>query len=155
MRPVEPPHTSTAPAANFVDSRPRAGIPATTALVISPTDGLTGAPGRIPISITSTCPAWSLPGEIHRPGLAAWKVAVASARTAAPATSPVEASTPLGTSQAITTGRSGPPGPPPAAGSLAASIASIAPFAGSRGSPEKPVPRIASMIAAAPASRPA
>ena len=36
------------------------------------------------------------------PGGAAWKVTVAVARTASPATSPLEASTPLGTSQAIT-----------------------------------------------------
>ncbi len=80
-----------------------------------------------------------LPGEIHRPGLAAWNVAVAFARTAAPSDSPVEASTPLGTSHAITVA-------PPSAAAL---IASIAPAAGSRGSPENPVPRIASTIPAA------
>ena len=54
------------------------------------------------MSMTSTSPACALPGSIHRPGLAAWNVAVAAARTAAPATSPVEASTPLGTSAATT-----------------------------------------------------
>ena len=94
------------------------------------------------MSITVTSPAWALPGEIHSPGLAAWKVAVASARTASPATSPVEASTPLGTSQANTT-----------ASPAASLIAPIAARAGSRGSPEKPVPRIASTIAAAAATR--
>ena len=46
----------------------------------------------------------ALPGLIHRPGLAAWKLTVTVARTAAPATPPVEASTPLGTST-LTTGR--------------------------------------------------
>ena len=95
------------------------------------------------MSITRTSPAWALPGAIHSPGLAAWKVAVASARTAVPATSPVEASTPLGTSQATTDGRARRP----------RLIASIAPAAGSRGSPAKPVPRIASTIAAAPSER--
>ena len=88
------------------------------------------------MSITVTSPECALPGEIHSPGLAAWKVTVASARTAAPAISPVEASTPLGTSQAHTKA-------PPAA-----LIAAIADRAGSRGSPLKPVPRMASTIAA-------
>ena len=50
------------------------------------------------MSATSTVPAWALPGLIHSPGLAAWKVTVTLACTAAAATSPVEASTPLGTS---------------------------------------------------------
>ena len=34
------------------------------------------------MSTTRTAPAWSLPGFTYRPGLAAWKVAVATARTA-------------------------------------------------------------------------
>ena len=55
------------------------------------------------MSTVSTAPAWALPGLIHRPGLAAWKVTVPRARTAAPATTPLEASTPLGTST-LTTG---------------------------------------------------
>ena len=54
------------------------------------------------MSTTRTIPACSLPGSTNSPGFAAWKVAVATARTAAPATSPVAASTPLGTSQATT-----------------------------------------------------
>jgi len=33
------------------------------------------------MSTVLTSPAWSLPGAIHRPGLPAWKVAVAVART--------------------------------------------------------------------------
>ena len=56
----------------------------------------------MPISATSTRPAWSLPGRIHRPGLAAWKVTVAAACTAWPSTTPLEASTPLGTSTLTT-----------------------------------------------------
>ena len=69
---------------------------------------------------------------------------MARAATAAPAISPVDASTPLGTSQATTHA------PLPLA--PASLIAAIAPAAGSRGSPEKPVPRIASTIPAAPSS---
>ena len=56
------------------------------------------------MSIVSTSPACALPGAIHKPGLPAWKVTVAAARTAAPDATPVEASTPLGTST-LTTGR--------------------------------------------------
>ncbi len=52
--------------------------------------------------MTSTAPACALPGAIQSPGLAATKVAVAAAHTACPATSPVLASTPLGTSAATT-----------------------------------------------------
>ena len=59
------------------------------------------------------------------------------ARTASPATSPVVASIPEGTSQA-TTGASWP------------FIAAMAPAAGSRTSPEKPVPRTASTMTAEP-----
>ena len=54
------------------------------------------------MSATSTVPARALPGLIHSPGLAAWKVTVTLARTAAAATSPVDASTPLGTSMLST-----------------------------------------------------
>ncbi len=115
--------------------------------LIRPILGSPGPPAGMPICTTRTSPAWSLPGAIHRPGLAAWNVAVASALTAAPSTSPVEPLTPLGTSQATTTGLPASPSPPPAA-----FMASIAPAAGSRGSPAKPVPRIASTIAPAPSS---
>ncbi len=52
------------------------------------------------MSIASTSPACCLPGAIHRPGLAAWKVTVEMAFTARPPTSPLDASTPLGTSHA-------------------------------------------------------
>ena len=55
------------------------------------------------MSMLCTVPACALPGRIQRPGLDAWKVTVTVARTAAPATTPPEASTPLGTST-LTTG---------------------------------------------------
>ncbi len=74
------------------------------------------------MSSVCTSPACALPGRIHNPGLAAWKVTVTDARTAAPRTTPVEASTPLGTST-LTTGAS------------AALTASIACATGPRGSP--------------------
>ena len=139
MSPREPPHTSTWPEANFVDSRPRRGMPSSTARVIRPIAGCTGAPRGMPMSITRTSPARPLPGAIHRPGLAAWNVAVTSAWTAAPCAAPVEASTPLGTSAATT-------------GASRSLIASIAERAGSRGSPSNPVPRMASITTAAPSS---
>ncbi len=99
-----------------------------------------GAPAGMPMSITRTAPLCDLPGLIHSPGFAAAKVAVARARMAGPSTTPVAASTPLGTS-AATIGR-------PA--SLSASMASaIAPC----GVPENPVPRSASTATEQPARR--
>jgi hypothetical protein len=61
-----------------------------------------GAPRGIPISTTSTRPACSLPGFTWRPTFDPWKVAVTTAVTASPSTSPVEAFTPDGTSHATT-----------------------------------------------------
>ena len=54
--------------------------------------------GSSPMSATTTSPAWNSPGATARPTLGPWKVTVSSAWTAGPATSPVEASTPDGTS---------------------------------------------------------
>src|ERR1700740_1432041 len=99
VSPRDPPHTRTLPAANLVDSRPRRGIKAATRAEINPTRGSTWPPAGIPMSITATSPAYVFPGSIHSPGLPALNVAVARALTAAPATSPEDASTPLGTSQ--------------------------------------------------------
>ena len=53
---------------------------------------------------SATVPAWNRPGATCSPTFGPWKVTVAPASTAAPAISPVEASTPDGTSTA-TTGR--------------------------------------------------
>ena len=79
----------------------------------------------------------------------AWNVTVSVASTAAPATSPVEASTPEGRSTATT-------------GSPQALIRSISAAASGRGAPWKPVPNSASMTTSQPstasvstASRPA
>ena len=95
------------------------------------------------MSTTVTSPAWFLPGAIHSPGLAAWNVAVAAARTADPgdlAGRRVDAARNVA-------------GDDDRVRPACALIASIAPRAGSRGSPAKPVPRIASTIAAAPCQR--
>ena len=54
------------------------------------------------MSTSSTTPACSAPGSTSSPGLSVPKVTVTSARTATPSTSPVDASTPLGTSTATT-----------------------------------------------------
>src|SRR5581483_3211128 len=89
VSPIDPPHTTTLPAANLVDSRPRRGIAPAALDEISPSCGSAGPPGGIPMSTVSTAPACSLPGAIHNPGLAALKVTVAPARIAAPCTSPV------------------------------------------------------------------
>ena len=65
----------------------------------------TGAPrGNADVEHARRSPACALPGSIHRPGLAAWKVAVAvGADRGARRPRRVEASTPLGTST-LTTG---------------------------------------------------
>ncbi len=54
------------------------------------------------MSATTTSPAWNLPGATASPTFGAWNVTVRSASTASPATSPVEAFTPEGTSTATT-----------------------------------------------------
>ena len=142
VRPSEPPHTRTVPDANFVPSTARRGMRASASGPIRPTRASTGAPSGIPMSTTRTSPACALPGLIHRPGLEAWKVTVTSARTAAPATSPFEAFTPLGTSTATT-------------GQAARLSCAIAPATGSRGSPSNPVPKSASTATSAPSRAPA
>ncbi len=90
------------------------------------------------MSATRTSPAFSLPGKIQCPSLAAWKLTVTSAPTAAPSAAPLEASTPDGMSAATT-------------GASDALIASMAASAGARGAPENPVPKIASTITPEPA----
>ena len=56
------------------------------------------------MSATTTSPAWKRPGATWSPTLLAWNVTVSDALTAAPTTSPVDASTPEGRSTE-TTGR--------------------------------------------------
>ena len=146
VSPSEPPQTSTLPAANLVDSRPRRGISRRHAGRRSGRSrGSTGAAGGDP--------------DVDHPHLAGVRLA---RRDPQPRLGGVE-----GGGRA----RAAPPRRRPRrsrrrrrwarrrrrrrARAPAALIASIAPAAGSRGSPEKPVPRIASTIAAAPASAPA
>src|SRR5437763_8215317 len=101
------------------------------------------------MSATTTAPAWKRPGATSSPTLRPCIVTVTVASTHAPATSPVEASTPEGRSTETT-------------GTPAPLIASTLCAASSRGSPWKPVPKSASRITSAPstpslttASRPA
>src|SRR6059058_74595 len=61
-----------------------------------------GTSGSSPMSTSSTMPAWAAPRPTSRPGLRQPKVTVTSAVTAAPSTAPVSASTPDGTSTAMT-----------------------------------------------------
>ena len=121
-------------------SRPRGGNSSSTRSAISPAPSGAGAPRGTPISITSTRPAWKAPGATCSPIFEPWKVPVTSARTASPSTSPLEASTPEGTSQATT-------------GASCALIAAMAPATGSRGAPENPVPNSASTTTPEPSSR--
>ncbi len=94
--------------------------------------------GPRPMSISSTTPAYRAPGSISRPGFRVPNVTVTSAWTAAPSTTPVSASTPLGRSTATTT-----------AGDRAASPASVA--WGSRRPPWPPMPsRPSRIMSAAP-----
>ncbi len=102
VSPREPPATTTWPEANLVESPARRGSSPATADLIRPILAAIGAPRGMPMSIARTSPAWRLPGMIHSPGLLAWKVTVTSACTASPETTPVDASTPLGTSTATT-----------------------------------------------------
>ena len=144
MRPSEPPQTSTrrprtwsirARAAGSRRSRRRRSGRAAPARALR-------RESRCRPRVTS--PACALPGAIQSPGLPAWKVAVAAAVTAAPAISPVEPSTPLGTSQAkIVTS---------AAGRVDRLDRAARPGRAARRS--KPVPRIASTIAAGAARAP-
>ena len=97
------------------------------------------------MSTTVTSPACVLAGRDPQPRLAGVEGRGGGALgPRRPAISPVEASTPLGTSQATTT----------ASGRAAALIASIAPRPRARAARRRsPVPRIASTIAAAPGQR--
>ena len=139
VNPAAPPATTTVPDANLFPSRPRRGNNPSTPSLIKPAVDAPGASRGIPISITDTRPAQNAPGPTCNPIFDPWNVAVATARTASPSTSPVEAFTPDGTSQA-TTGKS------------PSLIAVIAPATGSRGTPSNPVPSIASTMQPDPSS---
>jgi hypothetical protein len=112
VSPLEPPMMKTFPELNLVEAAERRGTSRSTVALTRPASGRAGPPRGMPMSTRSTSPAYSLPGWIHSPTFGRWKVAVAMQCTAGPSTSPVDASTPEGTSQAIT-------------GALAASISAI------------------------------
>ena len=86
---------STEPAEYFVDV---AVLRGTSSNADAGTSACSCSRGRRPIGAICTRPAWKRPGAIASPTLAAPNVTVAVARTATPGTSPVEASTPDGTS---------------------------------------------------------
>ena len=87
----------------------------------------------MPMSATSTSPACARPGLTWSPTFGPCIVTVAAARTAAPRTSPVEASTPDGTSTATTS----------------PVICAMSAAASGRGSPLNPVPKSASTTTSA------
>ncbi len=120
----------------FVSRSPRRGIDSRRAGVARVT--AVGADSR-PMSATTTRPAWKRPGATTSPTFGAWNVTVTSASTATPAISPVEASTPDGTSTATT-------------GASAAFIRAISSAASGRGSPWNPVPKSASTTTSYPAT---
>ena len=80
---------------NFESCSPRRGTRVSTAGVARTT---AVEAGSRPMSATTTRPAWNRPGPTASPTFAPWNVTVRSAWTAAPSTSPVEASTPEGRS---------------------------------------------------------
>ncbi len=88
------------------------------------------------MSATSTSPARNRPGATASPTFSAWNVTVASASTAGPPTSPVEASTPDGTSSERT-------------GASSELISSMWRAASARGEPRNPVPKRASTTTSA------
>ena len=131
---------------NFESRVPRRGTSERTAGVARTIDV---AAGSSPMSATTTRPLLNRPGATASPTFAPWKVTVTSAVTAAPAISPVEASTPDGRSTEST-------------GRPLSPIRSISAAASGRGAPWKPVPKSASTTTSAPerssvssASRPA
>ena len=131
--PGAPPATSTAPALYLLSS---ARLRGTSERIAGVTSRCSVSAGSSPMSATTTSPAWKRPGAIASPSLRPWNVTVSVARTAAPPTSPVDASTPDGTSTETT-------------GAPAALTRSIVAAASSRGSPWNPVPKSASTITSA------
>ena len=131
--PGAPPATSTEPALYLLSS---ARLRGTSARMSAVARRCAVSAGSSPMSATTTSPAWKRPGATASPSLRPWNVTVSAASTAAAAISPVDASTPDGTSTATT-------------GTPAALIRAIVAAASSRGSPRKPVPKSASTITSA------
>ena len=101
-----------------------------------------------PMSTRASSPAASAPPGSSSPALCPPKVTVRSARTWTAPTAPVVASTPVGTSTAMTRCRRALPVPEAAACQSAMNVSS-----GARSDPEAPVPRIPSMTSSARAVR--
>src|SRR5918998_3679139 len=98
---VDPATTSNAPAEYLWAPEPRRGTVPCKEAASSHTDAdSASASGGMPMSTTATSPAYSVPGVMTHPSFAACAQTVRSACTASPHTSPVEASTPDGTSTA-------------------------------------------------------
>src|SRR4029450_3946591 len=127
VSPREPPPITTWPEVNLVDPAARCGASSSTPGAIRPPFASVGAPSGMPIAATRSSPVCSLPGGIQWPSLGAWKVTVASAATAFPSTSPVDALTPEATSVATT-------------GASASFIASLAEAPRAPGVPGEPGP---------------
>src|SRR4028119_1044484 len=97
----EPATTITAPAEYlWAGSFVRGTRPLRASRSAHDSEGPASASGGVPGSTATVSPACSRPGEITHPTFAAWAQTVRSARTASPATSPVEPPTPEGTSTA-------------------------------------------------------
>src|SRR5260370_52535 len=95
-----------------------------------------GPPRSMPMSATSTSPAWPAPGWNTSPGLSAENVTVCEACTASPSTAPVRPFTPDGMSTATH-------------GPSTASTASATHAASPSSAPRNPVPNMASTNASA------
>ena len=134
VSPREPPTTSTWPELNLVElgSAPRRELEDARGRSAPPAGSAGRAVGDPDLGAPAARRCAPCPGAIQWPSLAAWKLTVTSASTAAPSTSPVEASTPEAMS-AATTGR-------PAGVDRLDRARRRAP----RGAPLKPVPKIAS-----------
>jgi hypothetical protein len=97
--PGAPPTTRTLPAEYLLSRGLLAGTSPTMSRV---TSAFAVSAGVRPMSATTTSPARYRPGATASPTLRPWNVTVSFASTAAPGTSPVDASTPEGMSTETT-----------------------------------------------------
>ncbi len=134
-----PASTPSTPRRYLSDSAVGLGSSAATSAACSARAAGSPSQGPSPMSASSTVPAWLAPGSMSRPGFQVPKVTVTSARMAAPATTPVSASTPLGRSTATTMAPSW----------RARSVRSASSAAGGLSPPRPPMPSSPSMIRSA------
>ena len=156
VSPRAPPATTTVPEVNFEPSRRAVRVEARApARTIRPgADGAGRAARHADLHHLHLTRVVARPAPRAGPTLEPWKVAVTSARTASPATSPEEASTPEGTSQA-TTGASWRVDRGDRAGHGLARLARRSPCPAARPPrrPSPPGPRARTAPGAAPGSR--